>query len=511
MPWTSPSKLKIHDRRLKRARPLTRSPSPTMAARPKRAAENFARQQEATSKKPRFDHRNPSTLAADAPEEDLILDADVIGRSGAQTKRNAVNIDGYESDSDDDNFDARAAQRERAPQGRDLAPSKDEEQDDMFADLEEGMQGTADGDDDEDVRRQGKKAKKDVRFLDQAEIQGQVLNSRSGGHVGAVYDADGTAGPRAASVESSSSSGSDEERALLPEEMEEDLAAEIGAGGKKKHAPRLDAFNLKNEAEEGQYDQSGNFVRKAADPDAVNDSWLEGLSKKDMKRAREAQEKRDDEKKRKAAEDDAMLTSDLLATLISLLEIGETALEALQRLNKAKSKPARVPGWKQKRQQKQNDEMELDKPGDKDAPEDPAERARRTAIEAITGAADALYSREQHDVYDTEREMLMRQYKRDTGEDWQAAAAEARDGESREEATSQPANGQDGASRDIAGTAAAQWEYRWSDARDGGALHGPYDAHTMSAWQTAGYFGEGVEFRRVGDGDRGWTRVLDVP
>lgn len=85
----------------------------TSAARPKRAGEEFARSHEASSKKPRFDHRNPSTLAADAPEEDLILDADVIGKSGNQTKRNAVNIDGYESDSDNDNFDARAAERVR--------------------------------------------------------------------------------------------------------------------------------------------------------------------------------------------------------------------------------------------------------------------------------------------------------------------------------------------------------------------------------------------------------------
>ena len=37
----------------------------------------------------------------------------MIGKSGAQTKRNAVNIDGYESDSDNDNFDARAADREK--------------------------------------------------------------------------------------------------------------------------------------------------------------------------------------------------------------------------------------------------------------------------------------------------------------------------------------------------------------------------------------------------------------
>lgn len=459
-----------------------------MAARPKRAAEDFARSSHSgASKKPRFDARNPSTLAADAPEEDLILDADVIGRPGAQTKRNAINIDGYDSDSDNDNFNARAAERERS-QKRPIPQSKDEEDDDMFADLEEDVQGTADGDEDEDLAREGKRSKKEVKFLDQEDIEGQVPHSKSGGHVS--VDLSVHQKKRSASVESTSSSGSDEQRDLLPEEMEEELAAEIGAGGKKKHAPRLDAFNLKEEEEEGRYDESGNFVRKATDPDAVNDSWLDGLSKKDMKRAREAQEKRDDERKRKAAEDDATLTSDLLATLILLLEVGETPLEALQRLNKTKSKPTKVPKWKQKKQQK--DQMDVDEPAVNGTAHSAIEEARKRAVEAITGAADALYSREQHEIYETEREILMRQYKRDTGEDWQPALTP-----------------------DIATLSAGDdaqgllWVYRWSDARDGGEHHGPYDGATMKAWDEAGYFGEGVEFRRVGsNGD--WSRMLDV-
>ena len=112
---------------------------PTSEARPKRAGDEFARAYENTTKKPRFDYRNPSTLAADAPEEDIILDADVIGKGGRQIKRNAVNIDGYESDSDNDNFNARAAERERRKSGD--PKSKEEEEDDMFADLEEGVQG----------------------------------------------------------------------------------------------------------------------------------------------------------------------------------------------------------------------------------------------------------------------------------------------------------------------------------------------------------------------------------
>ncbi|KAK3710609.1 hypothetical protein LTR37_010236 [Vermiconidia calcicola] len=455
---------------------------PTSAARPKRAGEDFARAYENTIKKPRFDYRNPSTLAADAPEEDIILDADVIGKSGPQTKRNAVNIDGYESDSDNDNFNARAAERERRKSGEaNGKQSKDEEEDDMFADLE-----GPDGDDDKEKAREGKKSKKDVRFLDQTDIEGQVLNSTSGGHVSSEILLNKRGKKPARSEDSESSSGEEEDRDQLPEEMEDDLAAEVGAGAKKKHAPRLDAFNLRDEEEEGKFDESGNFVRKAVDPDAVNDSWLDGLTRKDMKRAREAQEKRDEEQRRKAAASDALLTSDLLSTLIQHLDTGETPLEALQRLNKGKPKETKVPKWKQK---KQKDRMDVDEPNN-GASIDSAEAARRKVVDAITGSADAIYSREQHEIYDTERELLIRQYRRETGEDWVAPANTGSLGE-----------GSGAGER-------AMWEYRWKDLRDGGEINGPYDGPTMKAWNDAGYFGEGVEFRRVGGGQ--WSESLEV-
>lgn len=443
-----------------------------------------------TTKKPRFDYRNPSTLAADAPEDDVILDADVIGKSGNQTKRNAVNIDGYESDSDNDNFNERAAERAQRNEGpKKGQSSKDEDEDDMFADLEEDVQGTNDGDEDEELGREGKPRKKDVKFLDAEDIEGQVANSKSGGRVSADLLQNGKQRAREGSADTESSSGDDEARDLIPEEMDDDVAAEIGAGGKKKHAPRLDAFNLRDEEEEGRFDESGNFIRKAMDPDAVNDTWLDGLSKKDLRKAKEAEEKREEERRKKAMESDAVLTSDSLSTLLSHLETGETPLEALQRLGRSKTKDIKVPKWKQKRMK---NKMDIDEADSSTAESDPAETARRQAVEAITGAADAIYSREQHEIYETERELLLRQYKRETGEDWQAPA---------------PANAVSGdnSEKDAQGE---MWEYKWSDARDGGESHGPYDGPTMKAWNEAGYFGEGVEFKKIGEVE--WSRLLDV-
>lgn len=454
------------------------------APRPKRAGDDFARfrnhdSSEPSSKKPRFDARNPSTLAPDAPEEDAILELDEIGKGAQATKRSAVNIDGYDSDSSTDNFDARAEQKAKGGKSdADGEKAQDEEDNDMFADLEEEQFN--DGDEDEELNKEGKGKKKAVRFLEEDEIEGQVASSKSGGHVAADFSLNGKRKARDRDKEESSSeSGGDEER----DRVGSDVDDELGAGAKKKHAPKLDAFNMREEGEEGRFDESGNYVRKAADPDAVHDSWLEGLSKKDMKKAAEAEEKRNEERRRQNVERDSLLTSDILGTLITKLEKGETVLEALQRLGKGKSK--QKPKW-QKNKRKDNDSMDVDA---EKAAEDPKEVRRREEVEAITEAADQLLTRGDAEIYDAERELLVRQYRRETGENW-----------------IEPDHAENGN-----GTAAAeenkQWEYRWSDARDWGEHHGPYDGHTMLAWNDAGYFGEGVEFREIGESE--WSRSVD--
>ncbi|KAL9120809.1 MAG: hypothetical protein Q9187_002635 [Circinaria calcarea] len=458
------------------------------APRPKRGGEEFARthyhdNDGPSAKKPRFDVRNPSALVPDAPEEDAVLEADEIGKRGQQTKRNAVNIDGYESDSSNEGFDARAdTKAKEAKLGKKAATSMVEEDNDMFADVEESF---ADGDADKDLSREGKK-RKDVRFVEVEEIEGQVGGSKSGGHVSADFSFNQGRNGRERDQEVESSSESevgDEERADVQGQVDE----EVGAGGKKKHAPKLDAFNLHAEKEDGGFDDQMNYVRKARDPDAVHDTWLEGLSKKDMKKAKEAEDKRDQERRQKIREADAVLTSDILKNLIPYLERGETVLEALARLGRGKEK--KKPKWQKNRnKRKQDDDMDIDT---ERTHEDLVETKRRQAVEAITGAADQLLTRGQNEIYDAEREMLMRQYRRETDEDWVDPPQEQT---------------QDGSADAVRET--KQWEYRWSDARDGGESHGPYDGEMMVTWNDAGYFGDGVEFRQTGEaGD--WSRSVD--
>ncbi|KAH7157068.1 hypothetical protein EDB81DRAFT_881348 [Dactylonectria macrodidyma] len=457
------------------------------AARPKRAGENFARthhndNESADTKRAKFDVRNPSILAPDAREDDAILDADVIGGTGA-TKRGAVNIDGYDSDSDNENINARAQGRKKgnvdindqldnysvnnATSGKAPGGDDDDDDDDMFAaDDDEGDKAASEnGDFDQSGRK-----KKDVRFLDVDNIEGQEDNSKTGGQI--RLDDLGS---------------SDDEADLDLAIQEEGVDEEVGAGGLKRNAPKVEAFNLKAEMEEGQFDQQGNFVRKAGDPDAVHDSWLEGLSKKEMKKAADAHQKREDAARKQRMQDDEILVSELLKTLILRLERTETPLEALARLGKSQPKTKKIPKWKLKKMNKGAEGMEVDG----ESSQDPEQTRIKESINAITEAADKLLSRDYEDIYDQERELLVREYRKETGEEWvEPDTVHAADADELGEDAVKP------------GT---MWEFRWTDGRDEGANQGPFDGDTMKAWQEAGYFAEGsVEFRAAEEGQE-WT------
>lgn len=432
-------------------------PSNFGAARPKRSADIFTRTHhlagdEPSVKKPRFDPRNPSTLAPDAEDEedDPIRDAGQIGKSGG-IKRNAVNIDGYDSDSSTENFDARAEAKAKTKTKE--APKVDDDEDaDMFAEsADEEEEGIGEG----DIK------KKPVRFMDDDEIEGQEESSKAGGHVAVDFGAGPGTGDK--DVDSSSESGGDEERDRIDSDMDE----EIGAGGKKKHAPKLDAFNMKAEQEEGRFDEAGNYIRKAYDPDAAEDAWLDGLSKKDIKRAREAHEKREAERKERERIEDSISLSDVLSAMIAHLDFGETPLDALVRHGKV------VPGKKTKthNRSRKGEPMEVELDPEKEA----AAAEAKQAIDAITESASRLTDRGVEDVYNIPREMMMRHYKRETGEEWKDPNP-------------------------------PKWEFHWLTAPED-AINGPYDEDTMRAWQSSGQFEAGAEFRRVGE--TAWSPQLE--
>ncbi|KAF3350426.1 hypothetical protein VD0002_g9149 [Verticillium dahliae] len=455
------------------------------AARPKRAGEDFARTHhhdtaDPDSKKVKFDVRNPSALAADAREEDAVLEADVIG-GGAATKRGAVNLDGYDSDSDGETFNTRADKRALgkgeanileqldnydsksagggSKGGKASAADDDDDDDDMFAEPEDAPKEAAGA---PESTVEAKKKAKAVHFLQDTDIEGQDMQSKSGGQI---------------RLDDEDSDDDEETRDMAMQE--EGIDEEVGLGGLKRNAPKVEAFNMKDEQEEGRFDADGNFIRKAVDPDAQHDKWLDGVSKKEMKKAAEAHERREAEARRLRMENDSLLTTDILKSLILKLDKGETPLEALARLGKGQAKQKKIPKWKLKKQKGGAEGMDVDQA---EKAEDPEQKRIREAIAAITDAADKLLSRDRAEIYDEEREVLLREWQRETGEDWVEPTQEA--------------DSQEG----------KMWEFRWVDGRDDADKQGPFDSQTMKAWQDAGYFGEGVEFRPAGD-ENEWSRV----
>lgn len=425
------------------------------------------------SKRPKFDVRNPYTLAPDAPDEtDVFLEVDEGAVGRRKVNRNRIDIEGYESDSSEGGFDeTHKAWKKGKGKGKGEEEEEEEEEgdDDMFADLRD-----TDGED-----QKGTEGKKGVKFMSLEQIEGQDFASKR--EFADIIDEDKGKGD-----------DSDEEA------EDEDIDPEVGEGGKKKRAPKIDAFNMTSEMDEGRFDDAGNFIRKAAEKDAVHDSWLEGVSRKDMKRAKEAREKRDAELREKMKEDDMVPTSEVLGELIRCLEKGETVLESLARLGTAskKKKQPNKNSWRQKKKAAagatENDEMDVDSRNSRRKDhEDPAEIQRKEIVERITGAADKLLTRGQNEIYDDTREALIRQYRRESGEDW---------------VDPKPSDTRNSDEDGIRPTKA--WEYRWTDGRGDDSVYGPYGSTEMAGWNQHGFFGEGVEFRWV-DGVEGWTRVAD--
>jgi CD2 antigen cytoplasmic tail-binding protein 2 len=428
----------------------------------------------APSKRPKFDARNPHLAAPDAPdtETDIFLEVDEDAIGKRRVRRNAVELEGYDTDSSEEGFDA--THKQWAKEGKGKKKDVDDD-DDMFGG----------GDDEEEVEDKPDKGKKDknVKFLEIDDIEGQEEEGVDD-QVPVQQYPDIFKDERRDDSESS-----DDEEKLAEEGIDE----EIGAGGRKTHAPKREGFHMKTEMEEGRFDESGNYIRKAAEKDAIHDSWLAGIRRKDMKKAKEAMEKREAERREQMRQDDAILTSEVLGRLIPCLERGESILEALARLGKAKKKQDANKNknqWRAKRKAAAaaaaEDEMEIDKPKGKEA-EDPAEVRRKEMVERITEAADILLSRGQPEIYDETKESLMRQYRRETGDDF-----------------IEPKPVEEGTSNTSVDT--RKWEYRWTDGRDDGATYGPFGSVEMKSWSEHGFFGEGVEFRLVGGMD-GWTRV----
>lgn len=362
---------------------------------------------------------------------------------GARRKK-LVKDDGYESDSSNEGHGVEFAANKNS-----AANVEEEDDDDMFgeaAPAESGkptVPGIDDDDDDYDERN------------DRWAEEGQLKQSE-------FMDI----------VDENSDIAADQEE----DEYDSD-DKEVGALGRKVNAPKMDAYNMDAELEEGAFDEAGNYVRRKKDPKDSQDNWLKDVSRKDIEIAKEAVQRRHEEERerqRKEQKEDEVSVAELLAEIIGILDRGETVLECLARLG-ASTEPKRI---RRRHQQRSSSKM-----AGKETQKDVLD------VERITKLASRLMAKSQIDVYDTEKEALARLYKRETGTDLDLMEPGDEVMQDDENNETSAAAGEENC-----------WEFVWAGAEDN--INGPYDASTMKAWLEDGLLssdGTHALVRRVGE------------
>lgn len=225
---------------------------------------------------------------------------------------------------------------------------------------------------------------------------------------------------------------------------------------KSKLNVEVEAFDIKDDEEDGQFDADGNFIRnKDQDEGEQHDSWMKDLKTQDIKLAKAAQDRREKKQREESLKSELLSTETTLGNLIEVLEPAESPLEALSRL-----KP------KNKKRKGHTDSEDL---------------ARKELVFKITEYCDILIEKGVSDVYDTSREGLMRQYRAESGEDFQPRSRGVK------------RNIDEVESHTNSYYEDKKWEYKWE-----GEVEGPHSSYEMQYW-SENYFDNKVVVRKVGE------------
>ncbi|KAJ1808635.1 hypothetical protein LPJ75_004542, partial [Coemansia sp. RSA 2598] len=317
-----------------------------------------------------------------ASDDNEALEADV---SFGKRRDRRVNVDGYGSeDSDQDEVNNLSDYSDDEDEINDGNDNEDDGANDESGDMSRHA-GSKNMDDDGDFDMFGDstgpfskdektREKKRKRYLDISEIQGQEMDSQS----------------RVENKHAGLKSGyKGKQQQVAVEESDDE-------GDEGEGKVRIEAFNMKDDLEEGRFDAQGNFVWNKKDPQMHQDSWLEGISKAAMSRARESKAKQDsrqtDGEKSTSLRWDSVSNDDVILAIINNLRPGETILAALARIGGPKKKDKSKKGKKQK-----------------EAKDSEKERERRREIEQLTELADQAMARGMINIYDETFEQLVRQ------------------------------------------------------------------------------------------------------
>ncbi|KAI8885645.1 hypothetical protein K501DRAFT_284204 [Backusella circina FSU 941] len=172
---------------------------------------------------------------------------------------------------------------------------------------------------------------------------------------------------------------------------------------------KISAFNMKQEMEEGSIDANGNYIRNKTDPQAFHDKWMEGITRKDINKAKEAHDKREREEAVKEAQRQAELPqtkTDIYRALVEYVKPRQNVQEALTSLSN--SLPKKLPAWKQKMLDKKN--KRTAKQSGKEEPQvlsEQEEAERRKKVDMITALADQMMALGDFDIYEETFEVMV--------------------------------------------------------------------------------------------------------
>ena len=279
--------------------------------------------------------------------------------------------------------------------------------------------------------------------------------------------------------------------------------------------PKIEAFNLDEEEEEGSFEEfnsnldSQNNMKRRRDQendDTDEDSWVLHAKKDEITKAREAERKAklrlaEQERERK---NKAIKTTNwqLIGQLLEFLEPVQTVSELLQNLHqksleidKKLKKKQKLINSKEGSCQESNMELRNEK------------KMLRARISRLTDSAYQLSQRGFKNAFEQPRELLLREYRKDCGEEYKQRDREKRRNTQKEESITISQDDQS----DFTDTTNnnAYWEFKWSLGDD--KIYGPYDSKTMEAWKST-YFAETPAFARKISTKNGRTfkNALDI-
>ncbi|KAJ2400834.1 hypothetical protein GGI23_001785 [Coemansia sp. RSA 2559] len=338
-------------------------------------------------------------------DDDDGLAADI---SSGRRRNQHINMDGYGSNDSDQDEIVNMSDYSDDAEDRGLKDSGDnpdkqqasEDNDDMFAD-EQINSPLANSKDYSDNKRK--------RYLDLDDIEGQEMSSIS--RVDRAEDS--------LALRSERNSKGKQPAYKYRGDGLADKDSDEDSEGEGKARTRIEAFNMRDDLEQGQFDANGNFVWNKKDPNAYQDSWLDGMSKKAIKMARDSKVRKDQDQTVQENSIlrrwDAVSNDDIIVAIINRLCSRETILSAL----------ARIGGPKKKTKNKWNRKAKAKIAGatnsnPNNSEESEKERQRKKGIEELTELADQAMARGLVDIYDQTYEQLVRQMRltNRVPEDW---------------------------------------------------------------------------------------------